>query len=73
MANSLNGLTLPLSVQSGSIVDATGKPIIHANRNSNETPLSPVGRDAIIYLACTLLNEAFQYDKADQILKQYDY
>jgi hypothetical protein len=69
--NVLHGLTFPLSIKEGEIVDGTGKPIILANRNSLETPLNPTGRDAILIVICFLLNEAFEYDKIDQILKKH--
>lgn len=71
--NTLIGLTLPLTIKEGEIVDGTGKPIIMANRNSLETPLNPAGRDAILVLTCHLLNEAFQYDNADRILTKAGY
>ena len=71
--NTLNGLTLPLSIKEGEIVDAKGKPVLMANRNSLETPLNPSGRDAILQLTCKLLNDAFQYDHADRILQALGY
>lgn len=71
--NALNGLTLPLSIKEGDIVDATGKPVIMANRNSLETPLNPSGRDAILALTCKLLNDSFTYDHADRILHEFGY
>lgn len=70
----LAGLTLPLKFNSGNIVDGEGKIIMRANRDANTTPpLSPGGRDAMLKLATELLNEAFQYDKADHILKRLGY
>lgn len=71
--NALKGLTHPLKIQGGVIVDATGKPVIEVIRNSLQTPLTPTGRDAILVLTCQLLNEAFEYDKADMILKNAGY
>lgn len=71
--NALNGLTLPLSIKNGDIVDATGKPVIMANRNSLETPLNTAGRDALLALTCKLLNDAFHYDHADRILTELGY
>lgn len=73
MSNTLKGLTLPLRYEGGVIVDAAGKEIIKANRNSLETSLNPSGRDAILQLACILLNESFEYDKAAQIFKKLGY
>lgn len=69
----LQGLTLPFKYEHGQIVDGAGKPVIKANRNSNESPVSPAGRDALLKLTVVLLNEAFEYDKADSILKKLDY
>lgn len=69
----LNGLILPLRVESGSIVDGAGRRIIKAEREAGETPLSPVGRDAALHLTCALLNESFYYDKADTILAALGY
>jgi hypothetical protein len=71
--NSLRGLMLPLKFDSGRIMDAAGKTVIRANRDANTTPLSPVGRDAILALACKLLNDAFTYDHADRILNELGY
>lgn len=71
--DALKNLILPLRYESGVIVDATGKEIIKANRNSLETPLTPCGRDAILQLACILLNESFEYDKAERILSKLGY
>lgn len=71
--NSLQGLTLPLTVESGRIVDASGKEVLKANRESNETPLTPVGRDALIRLTCDLLNKAFEYNEASDILSKHGY
>lgn len=71
--NILERLTLPLKHEGGCIKDATGKIIICANRDANETPLSPGGRDAMLKLTVELLNEAFEYDKADMILKKLGY
>lgn len=73
MSQFLKGLTLPLSYTGGVIVDAMGKTILEANRNSLETSLGPAGRDAILKLVCVLLNESFEYDKADRILKNLGY
>lgn len=69
----LSNLILPLKYESGSIVDGSGKTIITAVRDSNETPLNPVGRDAIMHLTVELLNESFKYDQADIILKRLGY
>lgn len=69
----LKGLTIPFRYEGGVIVDGSGKEVIKANRNSLETPLGPAGRDAILQLVCVLLNEAFEYDKAAQILKKLGY
>jgi len=63
-------LTLPFKYECGVIVDGSGKTIIEANRNSLTTPLGPASRDAILKLTCILLNEAFEYDKADRILAE---
>lgn len=71
--NALKGLTLPLKVKDGNIVDATDKPVLHGNWNSLETPLSPNGRGAIVALACKLLNDSFTYDHADRILHELGY
>lgn len=71
--NALKGLTLPVKYQYGVITDANGKTIIKAERNRLETPLNPSGRDAILQLVCTLLNESFEYDKADKILAKAGY
>lgn len=71
--NALKGLTLPLTIKEGEIVDATGKPVLMANRNSLETPLNSSGRDAILALTCKLLNDAFTYDHADRILNELGY
>lgn len=69
----LEGLTLPFQYAQGQIIDGAGKPIIKANRNSLETPLNPYGRDAILQLVCHLLNESFEYSKADLILSKLGY
>jgi hypothetical protein len=71
--NALKGLTHPLKIKEGVIVDATGKPVIEVNRNSLETPLNPAGRDALLALTCALLNESFEYDKADILLARAGY
>lgn len=73
MSNILSGLTLPLKYESGQIVDGAGKTIIKANRTSGETPLLPAGRDAILKLACELLNNSFEHCQADTILKKLGY
>lgn len=67
------GLTLPLQFKNGRIIDGAGQIIIEANRNANTTPLSPAGRDAILELTVALLNEAFEHDKADRLLKKLGY
>ena len=66
-------LILPLKYQDGVIVDGAGKTIIKANRESGETPLTPYGRDAILKLACELLNKSFEFDEATIILKRLGY
>lgn len=71
--NALKGLTRPLKIKEGVIVDATGKAIIEVNRNSLETPLNSAGRDALLALTCALLNECFEYDKADILLARAGY
>lgn len=71
--NTLNGLTLPLKYQGGVIVDGAGKTIMEAERNSLITPLNSTGRDAILQLACELINRAMQHDEADKILKSLGY
>lgn len=73
MSNYLKGLSLPLRYEGGVILDGSGKEIIKANRNSLETSLNPAGRDAILQLACCLLNQAFEYDQADTILRILGY
>lgn len=73
MSNYLKGLTIPLRYEGGVIIDGAGKEIIKANRNSLETSLCPAGRDAILKLACELLNKAFEYDEADKILSKLGY
>ncbi len=69
----LSGLHLPLRYEGGTIKDGTGKTIIKAERDGNITPLQPVGRDAILALCCVLLNEAFEYDKAQRVLSKLGY
>lgn len=71
--NALKGLTHPLKIKEGIITDATGKPIIEVTRNSLETPLNSAGRDALLVLICMLLNESFEYDKADILLARAGY
>lgn len=71
--NTLSGLTLPLKYEGDVIVDANGKTVIKAERNSLITPLNPTGRDAILKLACELLNKSMQYDEAARILKSLGY
>jgi hypothetical protein len=71
--NVLKGLTLPLKVKDGSIIDATGKPVINGHWNGLETPLNTTGRQAILELACKLLNDSFTYDQADKILHELGY
>jgi hypothetical protein len=71
--NALQGLTLPLKVKDGSIIDATGKPVINGHWNGLETPLNTTGRQAILELACKLLNDSFTYDHADRILHELGY
>lgn len=73
MSDYLKGLTIPFRYEGGVILDGSGKEVIKANRNSLETPLGPAGRDAILQLTCVLLNEAFEYDKASQILRKLGY
>lgn len=73
MSKYLTGLSLPLRYESGVIVDGAGKEIIIANRTPGETSLMPAGRDAILQLACQLLNESFEHDKADRILTKLGY
>lgn len=65
----MKGLILPFKYEYGHIADGAGKTIIHAERNSLITPLNPCDRDDILKLVVVLLNEAFEYDKADRILK----
>jgi len=69
----MRGLTLPIFYKDGEIKDGLGKTIIIAERDPNNTPLSPAGQDAILQLACHLINEAYQYDKASTILKKLGY
>lgn len=73
MKDILKGLTLPLIYEGGVINDGAGKTVLKAERNSLESPLNPAGRDAILKLACYLLNESFQYDKAHAILSKLGY
>lgn len=73
MLKPLENLVLPLKYQDGTIQDGAGRTIIKANRDSNTTPLVPYQRDAILKLACELLNRSFQYDEADKILKSLGY
>ena len=73
MGQYLNNLSLPLRYEHGVIVDASGKQVIKANRNSNETPLLPAGRDALLMLTCELLNEAFEHGRHQTILKKLGY
>lgn len=68
----LKGLTLPFKVEGGLIVDGAGKPVIKAER-TNESPVMPAGRDALIQITCDLLNEAFEYDKASNLLSKHGY
>lgn len=65
----MKGLILPFKYEYGHIADGTGKVILYAERNSLVTPLNPCDRDNILKLVTVLLNEAFEYDKADRILK----
>lgn len=65
----MKGLTLPFKYEFGVIVDGSGRQVLSANRNSLETPLNPTDRDNLLKLACILLNEAFQDDKAERILQ----
>ena len=69
----LENLITPFNYSDGCIVDGHGRVIIKANRDANTTPLAPYQRDAVLKLAAVLLNEAFMYDKADQILKELGY
>lgn len=71
--SALKGLTLPLKVKDGNIVDGTGKPVISGHWNGSETPLNSTGRQAILELACKLLNDSFTYDHADRILHELGY
>lgn len=71
--NALKGLLIPLKYEHGTIVDGSGKTIIRAERDANKTPLAPHQRDAVLKLACELLNRSFQYDEADKILKSLGY
>lgn len=68
----LQGLTLPFKYEGGAIIDGAGKTVIMANRE-NSSPISPAGRDGLLQLVVVLLNEAFEYDKAVQILKKLGY
>jgi hypothetical protein len=67
------GLTLPLKVKDGNIVDALQKPVLLGNWNSLETPLNVTGRQAILEVVCYLLNESFEYDKIDKVLAKLGY
>lgn len=71
--NILKGLILPLIYKSGAIIDGAGKIVIEANSEIGESTLYPAGRDALLRLAVELLNESFQYDKADIVLKKLGY
>lgn len=68
-----DGLVLPVKYHQGTIVDASGKRLVKAERNVNETPLSPAGRDALLKVLVVLLNEASKDDTIDRILKKLDY
>ena len=69
----LKGLTVPLIYRGGEIQDGTGKTILKAEREAGKTPIGPAGRDALLKLTCELLNEAFEHDKASQILRNLGY
>lgn len=71
--NYLKGLTLPFKYKSGQIYDGAGKVVIQANRDASTSPISGAGRDAILKLTVELLNEAFEHDKADRLLKKLGY
>jgi hypothetical protein len=71
--NVLQGLTLPLKVKDGAIVDGKGKLVLNGIWNSLETPLNTTGRVAILDLACKLPNDSFTYDHADRILHELGY
>jgi len=73
MSEVFKGLTLPISYKEGNIVDGMGKVIVTSERNSLITPLNPTGREAILQVIVVLLNDAFQYDQIDQILKKLGY
>lgn len=65
----LDGLSLPLRYEYGVIKDGSGRKILEANREGGQTPLSPAGRDALLKIVCELLNEGFEHDKINQLLK----
>jgi hypothetical protein len=52
----MENLKLPVTYLDGGIVDADGKEIIKANRNSNETPLLPTERDELLKTVVSLIN-----------------
>ncbi len=69
----LKGMTLPVKYDGGKIVDGSGKTIIKAEREGSETPLPPTGRDALLQVLVILINEAFEYDRVDRLLKKLGY
>lgn len=71
--DTLKNITLPFAYSHGTIIDGSGNTIIKANRDANSTPLLPYQRDAILKVCVELLNEAFQDDKVEQILKIVGY
>lgn len=71
--NVLENLSLPLRYSHGQIVDAADKVILKAERDGDKTPLMPAGRDAMLKLACELINRSFEYSEANQILTKLGY
>jgi hypothetical protein len=70
MTNFLEGLSLPLHYSGGVIKDGSGQTILEANRETGKTPLSPAGRDMLLKIVCELLNESFEHDQINQLIKK---
>jgi hypothetical protein len=64
-------LTTPFKFKDGGIVDGFHNVLISADQSAGT--LLKEERDALLELVVVLLNESFQYDKADQILRKLGY
>lgn len=68
----IENLKLPVRYESDSIVDANGKEIIKAVRDSSKTPLMPFERDNLLQWVVDLINDAWKTKSLKEKAKKYD-